>query len=474
MTNVRVAVESPEDIRDAVRLAESAACVNGAQFESVSEFDQWFSERRSANRFTVERIPFSALDKWYFSEPGGNIVHDSERFFTVSGLHVHSSDRPEAEWSQPIINQPEIGILGILIKEFDGVLHCLMQAKMEPGNVNLLQLSPTVQATRSNYIGVHRGAQVRYLDSFVAPRSGRVITDVLQSEHGEWFFRKRNRNMIIEVTEEVALHEDFCWLTIGQIHELLRIDHVIGMDTRTVLACAPMVGVELETVQESASTGHSDRDVSGGRSGLLDVLSRFTEGKARRDLSVSPIDLMDVHGWVRSETGITAEVAGDFSVLAVGVEAGSREVSRWTQPLFAPSETGLIAFLIKYVDGELHVLVHSRFEPGLLDFAEFGPTVQCVPEREMARSPSERPPFFDEVFTPAPERIRFDTELSEEGGRLYHACARYRIVELATPLDVLPEDYAWLTLGQLSVLLRHSQYLTVQARTLIACLSSVR
>ena len=32
-----------------------------------------------------------------------------------------------------------------------------MQAKVEPGNINSIQLSPTLQATRSNYTKAHGG-----------------------------------------------------------------------------------------------------------------------------------------------------------------------------------------------------------------------------------------------------------------------------------------------------------------------------
>ncbi|NEE09324.1 NDP-hexose 2,3-dehydratase, partial [Streptomyces sp. SID7499] len=142
-------------------------------------------------------------------------------------------------WRQPIIKQPEVGILGLLVKEFDGVPHFLMQAKMEPGNPNLLQLSPTVQATRSNYTGAHRGAAVRYIDHFVSPEAGSVVADVLQSEHGSWFYRKSNRNMIVETTADVEPHEDFRWLTLGQLAQLLHQDDVVNMDTRTVLSAVP-------------------------------------------------------------------------------------------------------------------------------------------------------------------------------------------------------------------------------------------
>ncbi len=45
--------------------------------------------------------------------------------------------------------------------------------------------------------------------------------------------------MIVEAVGDVPLHDDFCWLTLGQIGELLHLDNVVNMDSRTVLACAP-------------------------------------------------------------------------------------------------------------------------------------------------------------------------------------------------------------------------------------------
>ena len=45
--------------------------------------------------------------------------------------------------------QNEIGILGI-IKNIKTNKY-LLQAKVEPGKINKIQISPTVQATRSNY-----------------------------------------------------------------------------------------------------------------------------------------------------------------------------------------------------------------------------------------------------------------------------------------------------------------------------------
>jgi len=206
-------------------------------------FHQWFTDYTAADQSTVTEIPFAGLTGWRFEGATGNLVHESGRFFSIRGLRVRSDQGPICSWSQPIIVQPEVGVLGILVKKFNGVLHCLMQAKMEPGNHagshNGIQLSPTVQATRSNYTGVHGGKPVPYIEYFRTPLAHHVLADVLHSEQGSWFHRKRNRNMIVEVAEDITPLPGFHWLSIGQLHELLRTDDLVNMDARTVLSCLP-------------------------------------------------------------------------------------------------------------------------------------------------------------------------------------------------------------------------------------------
>ncbi|MBE8525345.1 NDP-hexose 2,3-dehydratase family protein [Amycolatopsis sp. H6(2020)] len=437
-------------------LAASVAETDGHDLRTADVLE-WMAERRRAHRFRVDRIPFPQLDQWKFEEPTGNLVHDSGKFFTVEGLRGAADEGPYRHWEQPIINQPEIGILGIVVKEFDGVLHLLMQAKMEPGNRNLLQLSPTVQATRSNYTGVHRGADVRYLEHFVGPGRGRVLADVLQSEHGAWFYRKVNRNMIVEVTGDVPLADDFRWLTLGQIGELLRADNVVNMDTRTVLSSAPMGAVE-------AGALHTDTG----------VLSWLTAERCRREVCTELKPLAEVSGWSRGDQLIEHRERRFFRVVAVSVSAGSREVTGWSQPLFEPYGTGVVAFLTRRIGGTPHVLVRARAEAGFRDTVELAPTVQCVPGNHAHLTGSDRPPFLDLVLAAPPERVRYSAIHSEEGGRFLNAESRYLIVEAdetESPL-VAPRGFLWITPGQLRALVRHPHYVNVQARSLLSCLNT--
>lgn len=414
---------------------------------------------------SVTRLPLEELADWYEDPETGNIHHRSGRFFTVEGLDVRRPGWPVPAWTQPIINQPESGILGILLKRVGGVPYLLMQAKNEPGNVDGPQLSPTVQATRSNYTRVHRGLPVPYLDFFREPR-GRVLADVRQSEQGAWFYRKSNRNMVVEVGEEVAAAEGFRWLPLRRVRDLLSVPDLVNMDARTVLACLPLQ--DEETGGDGPARSRDPR--ADAAHGTHEILSWLSGVRSTVDVQARPLPLNRLRHWHRSAGRISHETGRFFDVVGVGVEAHGREVRRWTQPMIEPVGTGLVAFLVRPVRGVLHALVHARVEPGYTDVVELAPTVQCTPGNYDHLPVPARPPLLAQVLEAPPERVLFDTVLSEEGGRFYHARNRYLVVE--TDEDPLPGHpaFRWLALHQLDGLLRHSYYLNVQARTLNACL----
>ncbi|MBM7442934.1 NDP-hexose 2,3-dehydratase family protein [Streptomyces sp. HB132] len=478
-------LESPsalhtQDSELSMRIARSLWAADSTA-ASLQSFHSWFTGLRDSDASHVRRIDFDALTDWRFEAATGNIVHDSGKFFSIEGLNVRATQGPtQHQWSQPIISQPEIGLLGILVKEFDGTLHCLMQAKMEPGNCNGLQLSPTVQATRSNYTGVHGGKSVPYLDYFLDAPSQHVITDVLQSEQGSWFYRKRNRNIIVEVNEPVEVLEGFCWLSIGQLHELLSIDDLVNMDARTVLSCLPLSGAGLSKAHPfEGETFRSAlvRSLSADQGTLRtsrQVQNWITDARVHSEMDATPVGLGQIEGWRRSSDRISHEAGLFFDVMAVDVRAGSREVRSWTQPMIEARNRGVVAFLTQRIEGVLHVLANVRAEPGLLDMVEVAPTLQCTPEDYQGMPAKARPPFMDEVLQAPRESIRFDTVLSEEGGRFFHTRNRYLIVEADPARDLTaPADFCWLTVHQLTDLIQHSHYVNIQARSLTACLHSL-
>lgn len=456
-------------------LASSAATRDGMLTSDEA------TRRRLVDRFDrapmrVTRRLLEELEGWSLHTDSGRIRHESGRFFSIGGVAVEMPGADVPFWTQPIIHQPETGVLGILVKRFAGVVHLLMQAKTEPGNRGGFQLSPTVQATRSNFTGVHRGRAVPYVDRFLNAAPERVISDVRQSEQGTWFVRKRNRNMVVEATDEVKVLDGFVWLTLGQVYRLLAEDNLVNMDARTVLACllpsGPDPGVLLGDGHGHGFRGALVRSgLPGSRPlhGTDEILGWISRVRSMTEVSVTPVPLGDVRGWRWEGGRISHERGRHFDVIGVRVQARGREVVGWDQPMIAARGVGTAAFVVARIRGLLHVLVRTRVEPGYADVAELGPTVQCG----SVWSGRPEPPFFREVLGAPADRIRFDTVLSEEGGRFFHTRNRYMIVE-ATPGEVSEAPgFRWVTLHQLSELVRHSHYLNVEARTLMACLYSL-
>lgn len=464
---------------------------------SLEHFFEWFDERKKSHRFNVERIPFAEMRDWDFEHSTGNLRHVNNGFFTIEGIWVETNAGPINEWAQPVINQPEIGILGIIVKKIDGILHFLMHANMEPGNLNTMQLAPTLQATRSNYLRVHRGRAPLYLEHFIEGGSSRILIDSLQSEQGARFLRKRNRNIIVEVFDDIEVFDDFCWLTLGQIQRLIKHDNLVNMDARSVLSCVPCVDYEMavagidqlrkELEKRLGSEGRavfermdeyrlgvlrSLMNVGGGFHRFDEIISWFTQMKVKYELDVERIPLKYVRNWERDELEIRHEDRKYFSVIAVAVEAETREVGSWTQPMIKPEADGIVAYLIKNINGMAHFLMQAKVEPGNFDIVEMAPTVQCVTGSYREDEPGSRPPFLDYVLGVSPEWIRLDSWQSEEGGRFYQEQNRNLLIEVPDDFPIeAPDNYIWLTLNQIKTFIKYNNYINVEGRCLLSSLS---
>ena len=101
------------------------------QFQSLDDFKKSFNKLKETNHFNVKEIPFNELDQWGFEDNDEcktmRLVHNSGKFFKIEGIRVKTNFGSLNQWDQPIINQPEIGILGILSKKFNGIRYYLMK-----------------------------------------------------------------------------------------------------------------------------------------------------------------------------------------------------------------------------------------------------------------------------------------------------------------------------------------------------------
>ncbi len=461
-----------------------SAFKNESSVNDTNRILLWLKEQNNKVQVKINKTAFSKLEHW--STATDKITHNSGKFFSIEGIGIKTNWGGKKEWHQPIINQPEVGYLGFIAKEFDGVLHFLMQAKIEPGNVNFVQLSPTLQATRSNYTQVHKGKKPLYLEYFQNAKPQQILLDQLQSEQGARFLKKRNRNIIIKVDEDIPVYDNFVWTTLGQIKRLMHFDNIVNMDARTVISGIPFGEYEPDIISFFSFLGYKDDAdhvkkaflksaliKNGGIHNVENIISFMTHLKSIYDLNIEKIPLKDLKEWVFTDKMIHHEENKYFRVIAVDVEIGNREVVKWNQPMIEPAQEGLCAFVCKEINGIMHFAVQAKLECGNHDIIEFAPTVQCL-TGNYRQTKEGALPFLDYVLNARPEQIFYDVLQSEEGGRFYREQNRNLIVIAGDEIpDELTGKYIWMTLNQLYIFLKFNNYLNIQARSLIAGISFI-
>jgi oxidase EvaA len=455
---------------------------------STENIFSWIKQKNAEIYSEIKEIPLSELKQWHFQDDFNRLSHKSGKFFSIEGIKVNMNWGLVREWEQPIINQPEMGFLGIIIKNIQGVLHFLMQAKIEPGNINIVQLSPTLQATRSNYTQVHKGKIPLYLEYFNRQRNVEICLDQLQSEQGARFLKKRNRNIIVKVAdnEDIPVYDNFIWMTLRQIKELLRYDNVVNMDTRTVIAAIPFGAYSRENLRLFETFNFLlEKEISNNVSLLNSVLSKdnalhdtseiikwITARKFSCELDIEKKPLKNLKNWNYDGNILCHETGKYFSVIGVDVRIESREVVHWDQPMVKSAQEGILAFLIKKINNVYHFLVQVKAEAGNFDLLELAPTVQCLTGNYRTGFNEYSIPFINAVLFASKDRIWYSAQQSEEGGRFFKEQNLNMIVEVEADFDEeVPENFCWMTLNQLISFSAFNNYLNIGARSLLAAVS---
>ena len=440
------------------------------------EILQWVADRNANLQVNIEKVDFSYDGFWYYDRESGRVRNRNDSFFQLSGFQKVEDGRVVAE--QPIILQMEIGYLGIICKKIGGKLNFLMQAKIEPGNVNCIQISPTIQATKSNFTQRHGGKAPSYLEYFVNSGSHRIIVDQLQSEQSSRFLKKRNRNIVILLDEDepVEVLPSHKWMTLGQIKQLMHYDNLVNMDARTVLSCIPFSPFELEAGElEAAEALFGDKALFRSMLKKSDadqfhrIFNAMNDCKMYHSENTRLVPIHALDSWEMTPREIVCKDPCDFKVIYCRIEIEGREVRCWEQPLV--EAVGMYVFgLFTCVDGGVRkFLVRTLEEMGCFDTVELAPTVQlsAVADREAVTDVEKKLLAMME----SGEGVVKDVVLSEEGGRFYHEQNRNVIVEVEKDaLGDLPDGFFWVDYATLSGMIQFNNFVNIQLRNLMSLL----
>lgn len=447
-----------------------------SKLNSTESLLAWIKKLNETNVVNITKSIMRPDEYWLYNSDKGIIENKNKRFFSIRGLQYKRKGEVLAE--QPIIYQMEIGFLGIICKEFDGVMHFLMQAKVEPGNVNCVQISPTIQATKSNFEQAHGGTVPNYFSYFQNSKEHTIIFDQVQSEQGTRFYKKRNRNIMIRVDEDIEVLPAFRWMTLGQIKELMKIDNLVNMDTRTVLSCIPLSTYhydekELKEIEECFGKKELFASIfqTNIQDDIVSVYNHLNDVKMFLDTKAKLVPLTALKDWNVDETGVHCRKEACFDVEYFDIEISGREVRNWKQPLLCARGIGTFGLFVCRHEGVTKFLVSIKTEIGAFDSVEIGPTI-FMEAVNMEKTNYITEMFFDQMNKG--EGVINDGLFSEEGGRFYHE--QNRNVILLTdyiPPEKLPKGYFWMSYSSLNSLVQINNCLNIQLRNLLSIIDIV-
>lgn len=434
----------------------------------------WINKLNKDTYVNINECNINNGTMWFYDDYNGEILNRKRSFFSINGMRYFVNGDFKGE--QPIIIQPEIGYLGIICKEINGVLNFLMQAKIEPGNVNCVQISPTIQATKSNFTRAHGGKLPAYFDYFENSSKYNVLYDQIQSEQAGRFYKKRNRNMIMVIEEDIEVLPNFAWMTLGQIKCLMKIDNLVNMDTRTVLSGLPYVtrNYTAENISEyekffNDKTLYASIFKTMPADTIPILFHKINDYKMFQDVVVTKVPLNQLVDWKIDDYGIVCKKNADFMVRYYDIEISGREVRNWMQPLFKAIGMATFGLITKRENGIRKFLVKIKPEIGSFDRVEIGPSVQWEPTHYIYDDNE-----VDTIFRKAIETskgVLNNVILSEEGGRFYHEQNHNYIIEIKPEeLIDLPNEYIWTDYSALNYLIQFNNCLNIQLRNLIALL----
>lgn len=434
---------------------------------SEDEILEWVKERNNKLTVNINHISLDECSPWFYNENLGCIQNKDGSFFKIYGLREYCNNRVSIE--QPIIVQDEIGFLGIITCKINNTWHYFMQAKIEPGNANFVQIAPTLQATKSNLTRKHGGSSPNYLEYFINMKPENIIVDQIHSEQSSRFFRKRNRNVIIctdEILPETDTHK---WMTLTQIKDLMGYDNLVNMDTRTVISCIPYVITDsVEDVPYKNKTSLYRTVCNLDRKTIVEMYHYINNHKMFGENKVDLIKLKDLKYWEMKNNEFICQKPYPFKVIFCDIEIEGREVSKWKQPLFASNGKALYGLLCCNDNGIIKFLVKIAPEPGCFDKVEIGPTIQNEIYSDEINNTVEKI-FYDKLEQG--KGIVIDCILSEEGGRFYHDENRNVILYIdKQDIGTLPAGYVWSDYGTLNILTQINNCLNIQLRNLLSLL----
>ena len=332
-------------------------------------------------------------------------------------------------------------------------------AKIEPGNVNIIQLAPTCQATKSNLLRIHGGGNPPFSQIF-ADKHLQIIKSTLQSEQGRRFFGKQNRNILASTLQKLSLPNTHRWLYVDDLLKMLSQDYLVNTDARSVLVTSPWN----KLVNRPVFSRYKDSFSKDLARSYKEDRNTLQVTKMKNDLALlrqkrsrfQIIPLNKLKDWQITDKDIEPIQKKPFRIGFLKITAKNREVPDWDQPIIDSYSEGRVDLICGRINGILHFLFKPVSEPGLYNIAELSPAI-CIEPGENGKT---------KVLYRG--KVMISVKQSDEGGRFYQDVTRYRIIDVGKA-DLRLNGY-WFNLAQIQFLLLENGWFTNESRSVLSLL----
>ena len=385
---------------------------------------KWINNQKKIQKIKVTKKKINSLNKWLYD--GKKIYHESNKFFKIIGVKIESNFFKK-KWEQPMILQNEVGILGILKNAANNKY--LLQAKLEPGNINKVQLSPTVQATKSNYLKVHKGKNIDFLKFFKKKQKNKL----LQSEQAFKYYNKFNANIINIINKPILNKKNYKWFSLNQISFLLKKKNIINMDTLSVL-----------------SSFIKKNKIDLPKNKPKDLVKWTKENDNKFYIKYKIKDLSKLKNWKVTRDEVKNVKNNLFSIIGIDVSSNMREVKSWSQPILKGKKISLNGFIIKKYNKTNHYLCRYNLKPGIKN-SSLSCTINTTDLDNFKKNnilSIFQKNILKKYFNKKKNNILFNNVLSDEGGRFYHTQVRYKVIKIKNNLKI-PKSYIWISHNQM-------------------------
>ena len=401
-----------------------------SEFLSKKNLISYLQKRITKSQLNVEVAGISNLENWKF-DSSGMFRHVTGRYFSIQGIKYKNS-------YSGILNQPEVGVLSNFMTIHNGIAYFLIQFKEEPGNINKIQLSPTIQATKSNYSRVHGGSLPQYWNEYTIYCKKNTLLSYNLPEQGTRYWRKYNKNEII-LTPLLSESENFKWLTLGQLFALQNFPNSINSCLRS----------SLSLIFELTEYSKSSQDKLGNK------LNNFSKLKSKNSSKLGK-NIENFYNPDSDSINISSDF-DTFEVIGVNVSSQSREIITWSQPLVKEKESQQYFLIYTKIENKIYILWSLDTEPGLVNTSNLGPTLKNISYRNEFNKNLSILPAFNNIK-------KFN--MSEEGGRFYKFEIEHNICEIDFDESLLSnENFIILDINS-SVDMNNKGLMSMEARSL--------